>query len=177
MVAIWTVILLAGRMSIPHEIMDAAKVDGATGLRSFIHVTFPLLANLYLVLTLLATIFFWATSIRSPSSPVEGRPIRRMCWRRWGYAMPMTWATRNLAWQRSCRRAADDPAGDRADAEVAHHGGATVSVTTADTALIPARPLARRRRAAQRRRYVATVARICALPFCSSGRSPRSTTW
>jgi multiple sugar transport system permease protein len=53
----WTVILLAGRMSIPHEIMDAAKVDGATGLRSFIHVTFPLLANLYLVLTLLATIF------------------------------------------------------------------------------------------------------------------------
>jgi multiple sugar transport system permease protein len=53
----WTVILLAGRMSIPQEIYDAAKVDGATGLRSFIHVTFPLLANLYLVLTLLATIF------------------------------------------------------------------------------------------------------------------------
>ena len=53
----WTVILLAGRMSIPHEIYDAAKVDGATGLRSFIHVTFPLLANLYLILTLLATIF------------------------------------------------------------------------------------------------------------------------
>ncbi len=50
-------ILLAGRMSIPQEIYDAAKVDGATGLRSFVHVTFPLLANLYLVLTLLATIF------------------------------------------------------------------------------------------------------------------------
>src|SRR5258708_19587759 len=44
-------------MSIPQEIYDAAKVDGATGLRSFMHVTFPLLANLYLVLTLLATIF------------------------------------------------------------------------------------------------------------------------
>ena len=53
----WTVILLAGRMSIPQEIYDAAKVDGATGLRRFSHVTFPLLANLYLVLTLLATIF------------------------------------------------------------------------------------------------------------------------
>jgi multiple sugar transport system permease protein len=53
----WTVILLAGRMSIPTEIYDAAKVDGATGLRRFLHVTFPLLANLYLVLTLLATIF------------------------------------------------------------------------------------------------------------------------
>src|SRR6266571_2439606 len=53
----WTVILLAGRMSIPQEIYDAAKVDGATGVKRFTHVTFPLLANLYLVLTLLATIF------------------------------------------------------------------------------------------------------------------------
>jgi len=53
----WTVILLAGRMSIPQEIYDAAKVDGATGLHSFAHITFPLLGNLYLVLTLLATIF------------------------------------------------------------------------------------------------------------------------
>jgi multiple sugar transport system permease protein len=53
----WTVILLAGRMSIPQEIYDAAKVDGATGLRRFLYVSFPLLANLYLVLTLLATIF------------------------------------------------------------------------------------------------------------------------
>src|ERR1700724_962117 len=54
---VWAVILLAGRMSIPQEIYDAAKVDGATGLRRFLYVTFPLLANLYLVLTLLATIF------------------------------------------------------------------------------------------------------------------------
>ena len=53
----WTLILLAGRMAIPTEILDAAKVDGATGFRSFIHVTFPLLASLYLVCTLLATIF------------------------------------------------------------------------------------------------------------------------
>jgi multiple sugar transport system permease protein len=44
-------------MSIPTEIYDAAKVDGATGPRRFLYVTFPLLANLYLVLTLLATIF------------------------------------------------------------------------------------------------------------------------
>src|SRR5260221_14793592 len=56
----WTVILLAGRMSIPQEIYDAAKVDGATGLRRFVHVTFPLLANLYLVLTLLPPIFLLA---------------------------------------------------------------------------------------------------------------------
>jgi multiple sugar transport system permease protein len=53
----WTVILLAGRMAIPTEIRDAAQVDGATGLRSFIYVSFPLLANLYLICTLLSTIF------------------------------------------------------------------------------------------------------------------------
>jgi multiple sugar transport system permease protein len=53
----WTVILLAGRMAIPQELYEAAEVDGATGLRRFTHVTFPLLTNLYLILTLLATIF------------------------------------------------------------------------------------------------------------------------
>src|SRR3954452_3255750 len=53
----WTVILLAGRMSISQEIYDAAEVDGATGLKRFLYVTFPLLSNMNLVLTLLATIF------------------------------------------------------------------------------------------------------------------------
>jgi multiple sugar transport system permease protein len=53
----WTVILLAGRMAISQEVYDAAAVDGATGLKRFLYITFPLLANLYLVLTLLATIF------------------------------------------------------------------------------------------------------------------------
>jgi multiple sugar transport system permease protein len=53
----WTVIFIAGRMAIPHELYEAAEMDGATGLRRFRHVTFPLLANLYLVCTLLSTIF------------------------------------------------------------------------------------------------------------------------
>src|ERR687888_702928 len=53
----WTVILLAGRMAIPVEIRETAKVDGATGLRSFAHITLPLIANLYLTCTLLSTIF------------------------------------------------------------------------------------------------------------------------
>jgi len=53
----WTLILLAGRMAIPLEINDTAKVDGATGIRGFVHITFPLLANLYLICTLLSTIF------------------------------------------------------------------------------------------------------------------------
>ena len=53
----WTLILLAGRMAIPLEIRDTARVDGATGVRGFVHITFPLLANLYLISTLLSTIF------------------------------------------------------------------------------------------------------------------------
>ena len=53
----WTVILLAGRMAIPQELYEAADVDGATGLKRFTYVSFPLLANLYLVCTLLSTLF------------------------------------------------------------------------------------------------------------------------
>jgi multiple sugar transport system permease protein len=54
---LWTVIFLAGRMAIPVEIYEAADVDGATGTRRFVHVTVPLLANIYLVCTLLSTIW------------------------------------------------------------------------------------------------------------------------
>src|SRR5262252_6120533 len=53
----WTVILLAGRMAIPQELYEAAAMDGATGLKRFVYVTFPLLANLYLICTLLSTLF------------------------------------------------------------------------------------------------------------------------
>ena len=53
----WTVILLAGRMSVPQELYEAASVDGATGLRRFAHITLPMMANLYLVCTLLDMVF------------------------------------------------------------------------------------------------------------------------
>jgi multiple sugar transport system permease protein len=57
----WTVIFLAGRMAIPEEIHEAAAIDGASGSRRFLHVTFPLLANVYLVSTLLATLGEYAS--------------------------------------------------------------------------------------------------------------------
>src|SRR5215469_5935004 len=53
----WTLIFLAARMRIPQDIYDSAEIDGATGTRRFIHVTFPLLANLYLLCTLLSTLW------------------------------------------------------------------------------------------------------------------------
>jgi multiple sugar transport system permease protein len=75
----WTVILLAGRMAIPQELYEAAEVDGATGLRRFAHVTIPLLANLYLVCTLLDTIFalgdFNATYFVSGGGPAMSTEV------------------------------------------------------------------------------------------------------
>ena len=53
----WTLVFLAGRMAIPQDIYEAAAVDGATGIRRFTFVTFPLLANLYLICTLLSTLW------------------------------------------------------------------------------------------------------------------------
>lgn len=53
----WTLIFLAGRMAIPAELYEAADMDGATGLARFTHVTFPIMANLYTVCTLLSTIW------------------------------------------------------------------------------------------------------------------------
>lgn len=52
-----TLILLAGRMAIPTDIVEAAKLDGATGWRMFAHVRFPMIGNLYVICTLLSTIF------------------------------------------------------------------------------------------------------------------------
>lgn len=57
---LWTLILLAGRMAIPEDLYDAAKVDGAGPLDLFRRVTWPLLANLYLISTLISTI--WTVS-------------------------------------------------------------------------------------------------------------------
>ncbi len=53
----WTLVFLAGRMAIPTDVYEAAAVDGATGLRRFTFVTFPILSNLYLVSVLLSTLW------------------------------------------------------------------------------------------------------------------------
>ena len=53
----WTLIFLAGRMAIPQELYESADVDGATGFDRFAYVTFPIMANLYTVCTLLSTIW------------------------------------------------------------------------------------------------------------------------
>jgi multiple sugar transport system permease protein len=69
----WTLAFLAGRMAIPQEVYEAADIDGASGYRRFVHVIFPLLGNLYLVCTLLSTLWtigdFTTVSLVSGGAP------------------------------------------------------------------------------------------------------------
>jgi multiple sugar transport system permease protein len=51
-----TVVFLSGLTAIPDEILDAARIDGAGGLRMFRHITFPLLSPTTYFLLLVATI-------------------------------------------------------------------------------------------------------------------------
>jgi multiple sugar transport system permease protein len=67
---LWTLILLGGRMAIPQDLYEAAAIDGASPYRRFLHVTLPLLANLYLISTLIATI--WAFGDYTPVFFVSG---------------------------------------------------------------------------------------------------------
>jgi multiple sugar transport system permease protein len=53
----WTLILIAGRMSIPKELYEAASVDGASRWQKFKYVTWPSLRTLYLTSTILSMIW------------------------------------------------------------------------------------------------------------------------
>lgn len=52
----YTLIILAGLQGIPPELYEAAKIDGATDWRSFLHVTLPLLSPTMLVVLVLVVI-------------------------------------------------------------------------------------------------------------------------
>ncbi len=53
----WTLILLAGRMSIPGEQYEAASVDGASNWQKFRFITWPSMRSLYLTSTILSMIW------------------------------------------------------------------------------------------------------------------------
>ncbi len=69
-----TVIFLAGLSSIPAEVEDAAKVDGATGLRKFWYVTLPLQLPIATV-ALLFGIVFTATDMTVVFILTHGGPF------------------------------------------------------------------------------------------------------
>jgi len=53
----WTLILIAGRLAIPHDLYEAASVDGATSWQKFKFVTWPSMQTLYLTCTILSMIW------------------------------------------------------------------------------------------------------------------------
>jgi multiple sugar transport system permease protein len=53
----WTLILIAGRLAIPHDLYEAASVDGATRWQKFKFVTWPSMQTLYLTCTILSMIW------------------------------------------------------------------------------------------------------------------------
>ncbi len=53
----WTLILIAGRLSIPLEQYEAASVDGATSWQKFRFITWPSMRTLYLTSTILSMIW------------------------------------------------------------------------------------------------------------------------
>jgi multiple sugar transport system permease protein len=75
----WTMTFFAARTAIPQEIYEAADVDGAGGFRRFAHVIFPLLGNLYLVCTLLSTLWtigdFTTVSLVSEGAPAYSTDV------------------------------------------------------------------------------------------------------
>ena len=55
-VGFYMVIYIAGLQSIPRELYESARIDGAGGWRQFRHVTWPLLANETMLVTILCAI-------------------------------------------------------------------------------------------------------------------------
>jgi multiple sugar transport system permease protein len=53
----WTLILIAGRLAIPHDLFEAAAVDGASKWQQFRYISWPSLQTLYLTCTIISMIW------------------------------------------------------------------------------------------------------------------------
>ena len=68
-------IITAGLRSIPDELYDAAKVDGASGWKEFIYITYPLLRPTLTFVLVTSVIFLWGL-FAQPQLLTNGGPIR-----------------------------------------------------------------------------------------------------
>src|SRR2546429_2556653 len=75
-----TITVFAGLLQVPGDVIDAAKVDGASPWRTFWFVTAPLLKPIFLIVTCLSTIWDFGVfnQIRS-----EERRVGKECRSRW----------------------------------------------------------------------------------------------
>ena len=72
----YMLIWLAGLTAIPSELRDAARVDGANRLRSFIHIELPLLRPTAVFVATISTIrAFQGFAIQFVMSPGQGGPV------------------------------------------------------------------------------------------------------
>jgi multiple sugar transport system permease protein len=74
--------MLAGLQSIPGELYEAARVDGASALQSFWHITLPGLRTVALIASLMSFIWtanefetFWVLTLGGPGTATEVFPI------------------------------------------------------------------------------------------------------
>ncbi|MGW4790951.1 carbohydrate ABC transporter permease [Nonomuraea sp. NPDC004297] len=80
-------IYLAGRQNIPNELIEAAQIDGATGWRTFRHVTLPLLGPTIRISVFLSVIYtiqlfdlVWILTGGGPSHSSETMAVTMMDW-------------------------------------------------------------------------------------------------
>jgi ABC-type sugar transport system permease subunit/ABC-type glycerol-3-phosphate transport system substrate-binding protein len=96
------VIFLAGLQGIPHELYEAAKIDGATGRQIFWRVTFPLLKPTTFFILIVSIIgsfqVFTSVYVMTAGGPVRNTDviayhIYQSAWEqlRMGYASAMAW--------------------------------------------------------------------------------------
>jgi multiple sugar transport system permease protein len=95
--------MLAAFNQIPHELGEAAQVDGASGKQRFLHITLPLLAPAILLLLFRDTVLSFQTNFVPGLITTGGGPYHATrflpiyIWenaseyQRFGYAAAMTW--------------------------------------------------------------------------------------
>jgi multiple sugar transport system permease protein len=69
------IMILAALQAVPHELMDAAKVDGADAWQRFAHITLPLIMPTMMIAATLTTIYTF-NNFNSIWLMTEGGPLR-----------------------------------------------------------------------------------------------------
>jgi multiple sugar transport system permease protein len=69
------IIFIAGLQNIPEELYEAAHIDGATGWRSFRHITLPMLAPTFLFVGIITMIGYFQL-FAEPYVMTQGGPIK-----------------------------------------------------------------------------------------------------
>ena len=69
------IILLAGLQSIPEDLYEAARIDGASGWRQFLHITLPMLGPVLLVVGII-TVSGYFQLFAEPYVMTQGGPLQ-----------------------------------------------------------------------------------------------------